>query len=44
MDVKMRVAMGKIESVKDLVAIAIGSRNQINWAENKAPTRRKKRR
>jgi hypothetical protein len=43
MDVKRKVVMGKIERVKDLVIIAMGSKNQISWAENKAPTRRKKR-
>ena len=40
---KIRVTMGKIESVKDLVIMARGSKNQISCAENKAPTRRKKR-
>lgn len=43
MAVKSKVTIGKIDRVKDLVAIARGSRNQINWAENKAPTKRKKR-
>jgi hypothetical protein len=42
MEVKTRVIMGNTERAKDLVIMAMGSKNQMSWAENIAPTRRKK--
>ena len=36
-----KVTMGQTEMVIDLVKSAIGSKNQMSWEENSAPTKRK---
>ena len=38
-----KVTIGQTEMVIDLVKSAIGSKNQMSWEENSAPTKRKMR-